>query len=129
MPGQVNNYGPIQTFIAGGAITAKTCVKMSAADTVVVTTAITSDVVGVALETVASGERVSVLTLSGAKVKVTCSAAVTAGDQVMPGANGKCATSAGATAKSFGIALSTSAADNETVEVLTRFGVNMPPNA
>lgn len=128
MAGQANNYAGAkpQTFKAGGAITANRAVKLDSNGDVVVTTAITDKVVGIALETKASGEYVDVITVNGVKQKVTASAAVTIGDDVMPTASGsgKCSTAAGATAKSFGIALSAAAADGEIIEVLTRFGVN-----
>lgn len=123
------NYGPIQTFLAGAAITANKAVKLSAANTVVHTTAITDDVAGVALQTVASGEYVDVQTMGKAKVRT--SAAVNAMAQVMPTAagDGECSTAAGATAKSFGIANSASGGtDGEVVEVLLRLGVNTPAN-
>ncbi len=136
MPGQTYNLGIVHTFLAGGAIPAKSAVKWSAIDSggqraVVVTTAITEDVIGFALNTAASGEQVDVVTGNGVIVKGICSAGITAGAQVMPTASGggKVSTAAGATAKSCGIAMSTPLADGDTVEILTRFGVNGPANS
>lgn len=128
MAGQTLNFMGTKPFTmkAGGAITANRAVMLDANGDVVVTTAITDKVIGIALQTVASGEDVEILTVNGVKAKVTTSAAVAIGADVMPTAAGagKCATAAGATAKSFGIALYASAADGEVIEVLTRFGAN-----
>lgn len=120
-----------QTFKAGAAITANRLLKLTAENTVEHATAITDDIIGVSTKTVASGEYVDVLTTPGAKHKVTAGAAIAVGAQVMPQAAGagKCATAAGATAKSVGIALTAAAADGEEIEVLLRFGVNGPANA
>ena len=101
---------------AGGAITANRVVKLDSTEgQVVVTTAITEAVFGVALNTVASGAAVSVETGSGAIVKLTASAAISVGDRLMPGASGKVATAAGATALDCGVALSAAGADNEII--------------
>lgn len=132
MAAQTANYGGIQSFVAGAAITANRLVKLdSTAGQVIVTTAITEQVVGIALDTVASGELVSVLTMSGAKGKVTASAAISLGAEVMPTASGagKCATAAGATAVSCGIALSAAGADGDIIEVLLRPSVKSPANS
>ena len=64
----------IATFLAGGAIAANSAVKLSAENTVVVTSAITDDVIGFAQETVASGDRVNVEMANGAIVKVCVAA-------------------------------------------------------
>jgi len=119
------------SFLAGGAIPANSAVKLSAADTVVVTSAITDDVIGFARATAASGERVEVDTNSGSIVKAIAGGTVTLGEQVMPKGSataGTVVTAAGATAKSCGIAL-TSGASGETIQVLTRFCVNGPANS
>lgn len=131
MAGQANNFGPIQSFIAGGAIIANRAVKLDTTiNQVLAATAITDDIIGVALSTVASGESVEVVTMNGAKVKLTTSAAVAIGAQLMPTAAGagKASTAAGATAKSFAIALSATAADGETCEAILRMSVNGPVN-
>ena len=53
------------------------------------TTAITEAVFGVALQTVSTGQAVPVETGNGAIVKLTASAAISVGDRLMPGANGR----------------------------------------
>lgn len=130
MAGQASNYGPIQTFIAGEAIIAGQAVKLdTTAGQVLVTTAITSDVIGHAVTTAASGEEVDVY--CGAKLRVRAGGAIVLGVQVVAGATGdvETFTGVGATAKSCGIALSASAADGEFIEMLVRYGVNHPPNS
>lgn len=122
-----NNYGSLHTFKAAAAIVANRAVYLSAAGEVTATAATSDKVIGIATKTVASGEYVEVFCLNGGKHNVVTSAAVTAGDQVMPTASGagKCSlATTGTTA--FGIALSTTAADGESCEVLLRFGVNGP---
>lgn len=118
------------SFKAAGAILANRLLKLTAENTVDLATAITDNIIGVSLNAAAAGEYVDVLTTPGAKAKVTASAAIAVGAQVMPaaGAAGKCATAAGATAKSCGIALTAAAADGEVIEVLLRFSVNTPAN-
>ena len=78
-------------------------------------TAITEAVFGVALQTVSTGQAVPVETGNGAIVKLTASAAISVGDRLMPGANGKVATAAGATAVDCGVALSAAGADGEII--------------
>jgi hypothetical protein len=116
----VNNLGIApMSFIAGEAITANKCVKLHTAEGQVVhTTAITESVIGVALDTVASGEEVSVQLVG--VVKCTASGAVTLGDEVMPTASGagKSVTIGGATAKGFGVALQDAAGDGALYSVL-----------
>lgn len=128
MAGQTLNYMGTRPFTlkAGAAVTANRAVKLDANGDVIHTTAITDKVVGISLQTVASGEDVELLTVNGVKAKATASAAVSIGDDVMPTASGagKCSTASGPTAKSFGIALSAAAADGEIIEVLTRYGAN-----
>lgn len=101
---------------ANGTVTANRVVKANTTEGEVLhTTAITEPVFGVALNTVASGQAVSVEVGSGAIVKLTASAAIAVGDRLMPGANGKVATAAGATAIDCGVALSAAAADGEII--------------
>lgn len=131
MAGQKKNYqgtAPI-TLKAAGAINANRCVELDSNGDVTATNAIADDVIGVAEETVASGEYVTIQTMGVAKL--TASAAIAIGAQVMPTASGagKVSTSSGATAKSIGIALSAAAADGEVIEVLLRLGVNGPANS
>lgn len=132
MAGQVNVHGPIRSFIAGAAITANRLVKLdTTAGKVIVTTAITDVVVGVALNTAAADGQVEVLVASGYTTKVCTSGAVSLGDQVMPTASGsgKCVTASGATAISCGQAMSASAADGEFIEVQLRPSVKSPANS
>lgn len=131
MAGQANNYVGCtpMTFKCGGTVGQNKALKLDSNGDVIVTTAITEDVVGVSLQAGASGDYIDVATVSGMKVKVITSAAVSVGAQLMPGASGKAATAAGATAKSFAQALTASAADGEVVEAILRFGLNGPANA
>lgn len=106
-------------YIAGGTITANRLVKLdSTAGQVVATTAITDVAVGAALTSAVSGGTVAVQSFG--KVKLTASAAITVGAQVMPTAtgDGKVVTAAGATARSIGVALEASGADGDIIEVL-----------
>lgn len=113
---------------AGGAITRGCLVMLDTTEgQVVVTTGITNLVFGVALNTVASGEKVKVQRRGVAKVLI--SAAVALGAQVMPGANGKAATAAGATAVSCGIAESQGDTDGQLIRVDLIRSVNGPANA
>lgn len=83
------------------------------------TGAITDVIVGASLNYAAAGERVQVQTDGIALV--ACSAAVAYAAQVMPGANGKVATAAGATAKSCGMAGgTTTTGDGELQKVWLR---------
>lgn len=111
---------------AGEAITANRALKLDSAEHVVLhSTAITDVIVGYSLNTCAINEMVEVAP-PGRIVKVACSAGVTLGAQVMPTASGagKVMTAAGATAKSCGVALTTSTADGEVIEVLSTLCVN-----
>lgn len=130
MAGNARNYGPIQSFLAGAAIEPNRALKLSAANTVIHTTAITDSVIGFSLNKVASGAYVDVLTLPGAKGKARAGAAISLGAQVMPegSGDGDVITAAGATAISCGIALQ-AAADGETFEVLFRPGINAPASS
>ncbi len=118
------------SFLAGGAIPANSAVKMSAEDTVVVTTAITDLVIGFARTTAASGERVEVETNSGSIVKAICGDTITYGLELMPkgsATTGTVVASAGATAITCGIALQ-GGASGETIRILFRPGVKSPAN-
>lgn len=114
------NYetGNVATYKAGAAITANRLVKYDTTEgQVIQTTAITDIAIGVSLQTVASGEQVSIQTAGVAKL--TASAAIALGAQVMPTASGagKVSTSAGATARSVGIAETLADADLEIIKV------------
>jgi hypothetical protein len=123
------NVNPV-SFIAGGAIPANSAVKLSAANTVVVTTAITENVIGFARTTAASGDVVTVETASGVIVKAILGGTVSLGAELMPKASGAGVldTAAGSTAVSCAIALA-AGASGETVPVLTRFAGKGPANS
>jgi len=98
--------GHVATYIAGASIAANTLVKMDSTEGQVINTAAITDVaIGVALNTVASGEQVQVQTSGVAKILTTAVAIATIGSQVMPdgGGGGKIAVAAGATAVSVGL--------------------------
>lgn len=118
-------------FKAGAAIGQNRLVKQdSTAGQVVVTTAITEAVVGVAtIAAAAAGDQVTVQ-YSGV-AKCVASAAISLGAQVMPtvSGSGKVATAAGATAVSCGIALEAATADGDVISVLLRPSVNSPANS
>lgn len=102
---------------AGGTITKGRLLKLDTTEGQVIhTTAITDLVIGVAVESAASGDEVAIQTYGVAQVAVA--AAVTLGDQVMPGASGLASTAAGATAKSCGVALQDAAATPDQISVL-----------
>ena len=105
------------TFKAGAAVPKYRMVKVGAAENEVIhTTAIADVALGVALETVASGEFVPVQILGIGKC--VASAAVTLGDKLMLTATGagKVSTSAGA-ANEVGIALQAATADGDVIMV------------
>jgi len=125
---QENYAGSVPvSFVAGGAITRNAAVKLSSG-AVVVTTAITDHVLGVAQQDAASGEQVAVLTSPGSVATMVASAAIAVDAMVMPGAAGKVATAAGVTAITCGQALEAAAADGSLVRVLFRPGVRSPAN-
>lgn len=107
-------------FLAGGAITQYRMVKSdSTAGRVVAATAIADVALGVALNTAsAAGDPVQVQTFGIAKV--TASAAVTLGDELMVTASGagKVSTASGATAQTIGVALEAATADGDIITVL-----------
>ena len=104
---------------AGGTITKGALLKLDTTEgQVIVTTAITDLVIGVAVEAAASGDEVAIQTYGIALVSI--GSAVALGDQLMPigTGSGLCATGAGATAKNFGVALMPGAATPDFVRVL-----------
>lgn len=111
MPSASQNYetSNVTEYLAAADITANGFVKYGTVDsttgnpTVTPCTAITDVAIGVATVTVSSGQMCRVQTAGVAKVRATA-AAISAGDQVMCGAAGRCLTAAGATAVSQGIA-------------------------
>lgn len=128
-----NNYSgtnPV-SFKAGEAITVGRALKLDSTEGQVLhSTAITDAVIGVALETVASGEMVSVLP-AGPIVKMVPSAAVALGAQVMPTGSGagKVSTAAGATARSIGVAITEAGAADELFEVMLLSSLNSAANS
>lgn len=131
-PTQNFNAGNVIEMEAESEVTQYRVVKLgAAAGQVVPTSAITDVAIGVSLNYAAAGARVQVQT--GGIARVECSAGVAYGAQVMPtgAAGGKCATAAGATAKSFGLACgTTTTADGEQqLVMLATPNVNGPANA
>lgn len=125
---QENYAGSVPvSFTAGGTITRNAAVKLSSGS-VVVTTAITDHVIGVAQQDAASGDQVPVLTSPGTVVTMVASAAVAVDAMLMPGASGKVATAAGATALTCGQALEAASADGSLFRALLRPGVKSAAN-
>ncbi len=117
-------------FKAGAAITKGAAVKLDTNGDVIVTSAITDVVIGVALTDQATvGGSVAIRTLGIARVITGGSVAI--GAQLMPksAGAGKALTAAGATAVSFGIALTAGTNDGEFSTVLLGRSVNTPANA
>lgn len=104
---------------AGAAITKDRLVKISAANTVIATAAITDLALGAALHTAASGDNNVPIQVFGV-AKLTAAAAISVGAEVMPdsGGGGKIATASGATARSVGVALEAAGADGDVISVL-----------
>lgn len=106
-------------FVAGGTIEQYRVVEFSAAPNVVTAANAIADLsLGVSLTSAASGDPVPCQVFGIAKV--TASAAITAGAEVMVTASGagKVETAAGATARSIGVALSAAGADGDVINVL-----------
>lgn len=118
-------------FVAGGTIAQYRAVILdSTAGQVVAGSAITDICVGASLQSGTSGGTIPVQMFG--KVKLTASAAIALGAQVMVTAAGagKVSTAAGATAKSIGVALEAAGADGDIIEVLLHApNVNGPANA
>lgn len=117
-------------FKAGAAITRGAAVKLDSNGDVVVTSAITDVVIGVALIDQATvGGSVPIRTLGVARVKTGGTVAI--GDQLMPKASGagNALTAAGVTAVGFGVALSTATNDGEFAAVMLGKSVKTPANS
>lgn len=120
-----------QSLVSGAAVGQYRLCTVSAANTCIVTTAITDSPIGVSLESAGAAGALVPLQSFGI-AKIVASAAVAVGAQVMPtaGGAGKCMTAAGATAKSFGIAMSAAGADGDIIEVqLAMPSLSGPANA
>lgn len=124
-------YNPLNvdffSMPAGGTIAQGALCKLSSG-TLVVTTAITDDVIGVAVTSAVSGDNVSVQMFGIAKV--LAGATITAGQELMPiaAATGRADVAAGATAKSIGFALDAGAA-GELIRVVLRLSAKGPANS
>ena len=104
--------------IAGGTIAAKRLVKLDSTEgQVVVCDAITDKAIGVSLHAASSGDTIEIQT--GGLAEIEVSAAVALGAEVMCTAagSGKCSTSAGATARSVGLAENLGSNDGEFIRV------------
>lgn len=104
--------------IAGGAIAARRLVKLdTTAGQVVVCDAITDKAIGVSLHAANAADTIEIQT--GGLAEIEISAAVALGAEVMPTASGsgKCSTSAGATARSIGLAENLGSNDTEIIRV------------
>lgn len=114
---------------AGATVTKGRMVKLSSGK-VIHTTAIADNAIGVATESVSSGDQCPVQLFG--KAKVTASAAVTIDDPLMCTASGagKVSTAAGATAVVVGVALQAAGADGDVIEALLACpAVDRPPVA
>jgi hypothetical protein len=109
--------GVVKSFTADAAITKNTIVKLTTTgiSTVDVATAATDKIIGVALNTVALGEQVSVQ-LTGT-AKVSASTTVTAGAFITATTAGQGVTTAADHAVVVGRALESATAQNDLIEV------------
>jgi len=111
----------IVNFKAGGTISIGNAVKLSAAWTVVPTSAVTDQLIGIALTNAASGEPVAILCRG--VIDAVASGAISAGSYIGASTNGKVAALTVANAYSNGlvikgIALSAASQDGDTIQVL-----------
>ena len=125
------NVAPL-SFVAGAAISQYRAVKLDSTEGRVVASAAIADLtIGASMNSAAAlGDLVTVQNFG--KVKLTASAAISLGDQVMVTAAGagKISTASGATAKSIGVALQAAGADGDVIEVqLAAPNVNGPANS
>lgn len=117
-------------YIAGGTIAQYRAVVLdSTAGQVVAGSAITQVAIGASLQSASSGETVPVQRFG--KAKLTASAPISLGAQVMITASGagKVSTAAGATAYSIGIAEEAAGADGDIIEVTLIPSVAAPANS
>ncbi len=115
---------------AGGTITRNALVTLNASNQVVVTSAITDRVFGVAMQPAVLGEQVPVIGVAGCIVNVVANGALTAGAELMPAASGagNVATVAGATALSCGQAITAAAALGDIIRAVLRPMLRSPVN-
>lgn len=119
-----------QSIVSGAAIGQYRAVKRSAANTGIVTTAITDVPIGIAMISAAgAGEVVPLQTMGIAKC--VASDAISEGAQVMCTSSGagKVVTAAGATAYSIGIARTAAGADGDVIEVQLMLAGAGPANS
>jgi hypothetical protein len=106
----------IQSYKAGGTITAALRLKVTAASTVN-TAGIADEDIGVALAGAATNTQVPVVMNSDGEIGTyVADGVITAGDHVYPAASGK--VSATVAGKRIGIAVTTTAADGDSIKVL-----------
>lgn len=119
-----------QSIVSGAAIGINRVVKRSAANTGIVTTAITDVPIGVAMIAASAAGEVVPLQSSGI-AKCVASDAISEGAQVMCTASGagKVVTAAGATAYSIGIARTAAGADGDVIEVQLMLAGAGPANS
>jgi hypothetical protein len=113
---------------AGGTITRNALLILNASGQVIVSTAITDVIFGVAQQDAVLGDQVPVLTAHGVLVTLVASAAIAIGAQVMPGASGRAATVAGVTAITCAQAISAAAANGDLFFAKLTPGVRSPAN-
>ncbi len=92
-------------------------VEVSGADTIAPAAADSLKVLGVAAQDASAGERVTVFTVAGGVHPLVASGAIAAGDRVAADAAGKVKTASVADS-AVGLALNSSAADNDVIDVL-----------
>ncbi len=115
---------------SGGVLQYRAVALDSTEGQVVATSAITDIAYGASMTSGSAGDQILIQRYG--KAKLTASAAISIGAQVMPTASGsgKVMTAAGATAKSLGVALQAAGADGDIIEVeLATPNVNGPANA
>jgi hypothetical protein len=116
---------------AGGTITRNSLVTLNSSGQVVVTSAITDPVFGVAIQDASSGDQVPVMTGGGALVTLVASGAIgTIGTMLMPTASGagKCIAAAGATALTCAQSITTAASSGDLILAIFRPGVKSAAN-
>lgn len=106
--------GPVRNFTAGGAITAFTLVKLSAANTVIENT-VGAAPIGVAQKTVATGEEVPVRLMGKDHTcKVEADKAIAVNTAIYAAANGEVSDAASGT--TIGFNLEAAAAGDDVIE-------------
>lgn len=120
-----------KTFTAGGTITKFALVKLSAANTVIVTTGVgdaDGAVIGVAQNAASTGGAVNVRLLHCAgSLKIVAAKAITAGSRVYTAASGK-GTDATTSNTSIGLANSAAGADGDVIEIIPHVLVDATDN-